>query len=213
MKNKIFLFLLALCFIPLPTYALSFTDCKNVEHEVEYHNYEDFRDWCYFTYYDDTKYSDLVVYHRNHETVCLLPEFGTEVYFSTDDNSLHARTPFKYKYLQVYNFDMISIDMSDGGVDNLQSPTMDYSSVNISKSDNTLYFSSNFTFNDIKNKYSCSGSVTPDPEEPEDPEPEEPDIPEPISTNDFYVLLFLLSTLIWLIYFKWCFPNTKGRDL
>lgn len=214
MKKKFFfLFLFSFFFFPFNSSALSFTDCNDVTHQVEYHNYEDFRDWCYFTYFDDTVYSNLIVYHRNHETVCLLPEIGTDIYFDDNDSCIRARSPFKYKYLQVYNFDLVNIENNDRGIDNLQLPTMDYSSVTINKSDNSLYFSSNFTFNDIKTKYNCSSSVEPDDPTPEEPEPEEPETGSTISQNDFYVLLVMLSTLIWLLYFKWCFPLTKGRDL
>ena len=209
-KNFFFLFLFSLFFFPFNSFAMSFVDCNNVEHQVEYHNYEDFRDWCYFTYFDDTKNYGLIVHHRNHNTACIIPETGTDIYYRTSDNCLHARTPFKYKYVNIYNFDLVQNDLNDGGIDNLMNATMDYSSFDIYNDNNELYFSSNFSINDIKTKYNCPGSVTPTPEEPT---PEEPETGPTISQNDFYVLLVMLSTLIWLLYFKWCFPLTRGRDL
>ena len=61
-KNFFFLLLLGFLFSPFNSYALSFTDCNNIEHNVN--DYESLRDYCYFNYYDNSS-SSLFVFTNN----------------------------------------------------------------------------------------------------------------------------------------------------
>lgn len=205
-KNFLFLFLFTFFLFPFKTYALSFTDCNNVEHTVD--SPALYRDYCYFNYYNDT-YSDMLVVSNRNYIFCVLPKIGTTITYNIDHDYYEA-DPTSYTLIQSSNYGTPTV-LQNTGIENTTESSMKYTTFNIALSDDPSFefIQKNMDLQDVKTQYNCP-TVNPDPDP--DPEPEEPTV-DPITKEDFYILLVMFSTLIWLIYFKWCFPMTKGRDL
>lgn len=203
-KNFLFLFLFTFFLFPFKTYALSFTDCNNVSHTVD--TPELYRDFCYFTYYNDS-YSGMLVGTNTNYQFCILPKIGTTISYYVD-NDYFLATPTNYTFIQSRRYGTPDV-WENQGISNTQQVSVKFVTFNVALSDDPSFefIQKNGNISDITNKYQCP-TVNPDP----DPEPEEPTV-DPITKEDFYILLVMFSTLIWLIYFKWCFPMTKGRDL
>lgn len=212
-KNLFFLFLFSVFFIPFNCFALSF-DINDTT--ITVNDTETLRDFCYYKWIKDSSYNKLIVYSiddvdMGYQAYGCTPLINNVPYYENNNflpsnfhsNALEVPDDFVMNNNNATLYDTdFNTWYSSGSI------TVVYSSIDLyNSSGNNITFQSNFTFQNIEDKYNPQV-------EPEEPEPEEPDDSSQITTNDFYILLLLLSVLIWLLYFKWCFPNSGGgRDL
>lgn len=207
MKKAFLLFLLCFFFIPFNCFATSFT-VNDTEYQVT--DMETLRDYCYFTYKKNNSNVDLtyLLVQSNHTCITGYSDITNLILYKNSDNNLVGDTFKTYVFDTNYSYST-SRTLYNGL--SVYWDGITYSSLNLytsNSTDSALYLASNFTFSEIESKYISST-------EPE-PEPSEPDPVESlnsISRNDFYVLLMLLSTLIFMLFFRWCFPMKGGKNL
>lgn len=219
MKKKYLLFFFSMFLIlPFSTHALTFNGCDNTEYNVN--DYSSLLGYCYFNYIRDNSNSkNVLMFMRGYSDVYVAINYSNDNFFFNSNDRKYNSFDNNYKLIKFTNLD--SPVISDGsGIDSLMNPTFLFSTFDIFDSNNNIYNRSNKTLESLAETYSCdsvfsSNNQNEEPEEPDTPSSgqEEPDDTTKVSKEDFYVLLTLLSTLIWLLYFKWCFPMKGGKKV
>lgn len=226
MKRKLFFFLLLCSLIyPFKTSALSFTACDNNTHEVN-----SFTTLYHYFYYQLKANNVSITDNNQFLMYCASPSSGycyflyisssySGNFFINSNNRLRTDSSVDYIKQSIYQYDGVPDSNDIPQYENLSgqwnlsvanSTTYNFLNFVITKSGSTVA-SGTDKLSDIDEIY-CPSSVEPEPEEPEPEEPEHERV-YPINTNDYYLGIMLFSLLIWLLYFKWCFPMKGGRKI
>lgn len=220
MKKSIFLIVLFSFFtIPFSANALTFNVC-DTDYQVS--DFDTMRDYVYYTYIKtDNDYQNksyyLSNYSDNNSFIFAYSDLNFKSYFNTingvssytGDNSDVLKFNSSEVYSKIVNISIdsnsfkrvyridIKHDFSSSILTTLPIyTTNDYSTISID---------SNWNFEDIENKYVCTSD-----------EPVIPDESSPtfnISKEEFMLIPFLLSLLILMLFFKWCFPMKGGKKI
>lgn len=184
-------------FIPRETYALDFTDCNNVSHNVT--DLETLRDYTYFTYVNDVDKPLFSTSSRTGVTGDTIYEFFIPL---TSPSYLvkYSNSNFNFKTIENDSFSNSSCTTfianfnNSGIITNLQEnitcsrmysvPNVFIPDVYSSNLPLTKITDSNYSYQDILTKYSCSGS---------------PVEPEPVIEEDFNMFELALTLLIQFI--------------
>ena len=218
MKRNIFLiFLFSFFIIPFSANALTFNVCDK---EYEVSDFDTMRDYVYYTYIknDLNKYYFLVQY-GDSSYLFAYSDLGIKPYFKTIDGmSSYTGEHSDVIYRNSTDFSFYSKVISSVDSNNFKSTgRLDFphlynssvlttSPIYSSNDFSNISIDSNWNFEDIENKYLCTSD-----------DPIIPDVPSTtlinISKEEFMLIPFLLSLLILMLFFKWCFPMKGGKKI
>lgn len=211
-------FLLLLCILCMKTgYCLDFTVGEDT---YTVSDLETFRDYAYFNVFKQYDYS-FGCWTKSYEYwTCIYETEDTRYrYFSNNFvgiASYDSGGNFKNQYTVGLQSGFFYSPQFNGGIQTISYNDINnyYSMEDIKDYDSgDIVFTNNFTFNDIECKYNTSdcqnnsgGDIPDEPSEDEDSN-------FPITKNEYYALLVLVGILIFMLFFKWCFPMKGGKKL
>ena len=204
MKKRIIIFIFAiLCLIPFNTFAEEINKTKTVgdlsideliELYSKFLNFDNFiisekntSRVCFSTFYDD-----MIPYYKSSNTSIITVSQSRENTNGALTNRTYClqKSQLVYKILSLSDDGSMSFNVSDTRYFKILYSTLDI----LNQSDDSVYFAKNFSY---KKKVVC-----PDV-----------NVDIPITKEEFYVLLMLVSLLILLLFFKWCFPMKGGKKI
>lgn len=215
MKKRIFLFFIIsfFCFVPFNSYALSNEDTyvvNDTTYNVNMENEQTILDYFYYTYYknfeNNQDYYFTMIYSNSKYNFVIFKNDSTISTFGSNILKIKNTNPYIFSLDDNNNLTSKTQLAIPRGYQS-ESMRVIYSSIDLIV-DNTNYFESNITTEQIESRY-----IIEEPIEEPTGEPTNENIIFPINKEEFYALLVLLSVFFLTNYFKWCFPMKGGKKL